>query len=271
MVNLLHLEKILKEVKFTGNGKIRTGKLDFEDVYFVKELKFNLFSVSQMCDKKNNVLFTETECLVLSPDFKLLDENQVLLKVTRQNNMYSFDLKNVVPLRGIENELNHKVKIIRCDNRTEFKNSEINQFCQMKGIKREFGVSRTPQQNGVAKRKNITLIEAARTMLADLQLPTTLWAEAINTACYVHNRVLVTKPHNKTPYELLIGRSPNINFMKPFGCPVTILKTLDYLSKFEGKADEGFGKGYLRKGQNQSQNQTKSRANEKHGKVQSQA
>ncbi|GJX60912.1 hypothetical protein Tco_0292302 [Tanacetum coccineum] len=83
--------------KITGKGKIRTGKLDFEDVYFVKELKFNLFSVSQMCDKKNSVLFTETECLVLSPDFKLLDESQVLLKVLRQNNMYSFDLKNVVP------------------------------------------------------------------------------------------------------------------------------------------------------------------------------
>nr|GEX01278.1 putative ribonuclease H-like domain-containing protein [Tanacetum cinerariifolium] len=83
--------------KITEKGKIRTGKLDFEDVYFVKELKFNLFSVSQMCDKKNSVLFTKTECLFLSPDFKLLDESQVLLKVPRQNNMYSFDLKNVVP------------------------------------------------------------------------------------------------------------------------------------------------------------------------------
>ncbi|GJY25716.1 ribonuclease H-like domain-containing protein [Tanacetum coccineum] len=87
--------------KITGKGKIRTGKLDFEDVYFVKELKFNLFSVSQMCDKKNSVLFTETECLVLSPDFKLLDESQVLLKVPRQNNMYNFDLKNVVPSGGL--------------------------------------------------------------------------------------------------------------------------------------------------------------------------
>ncbi|GKB99633.1 ribonuclease H-like domain-containing protein, partial [Tanacetum coccineum] len=66
--------------KITGKGKIRTGKLNFEDAYFVKELKFNLFSVSQVCDKKNNVLFTKTECLVLSPNFKLLDESQVLLK-----------------------------------------------------------------------------------------------------------------------------------------------------------------------------------------------
>ncbi|GJT71329.1 putative ribonuclease H-like domain-containing protein [Tanacetum coccineum] len=87
--------------KIIGKGKIRTGKLDFEDVYFVKELKFNLFPVLQMCDKKNSVLFTETECLILSPDFKLLDESQVLLKVPRQDNMYSFDLKNVVPSGGL--------------------------------------------------------------------------------------------------------------------------------------------------------------------------
>nr|GFA47300.1 hypothetical protein [Tanacetum cinerariifolium] len=116
----------------------------------------------------------------------------------------------------------------------------MNQFCQMKGIKREFSVSKTLQQNGVAKRKNKTLIEAVRTMLADSLLPTAFWTEAINTACYIHNRVLVTKPHNKTPYELLIGRSPNLDYMRPFWCPVTILNTLDPLGKFEGKADEGF-------------------------------
>ncbi|GJY80573.1 hypothetical protein Tco_0493324 [Tanacetum coccineum] len=87
--------------KITGKGKIRTGKLDFEDVYFVKELKFNLFSVSQMCDKKNNVLFTDTEFVVLSSNFKLTNENRVLLKVPRKDNMYSVDLRNVVPQEGI--------------------------------------------------------------------------------------------------------------------------------------------------------------------------
>ncbi|GJX45322.1 putative ribonuclease H-like domain-containing protein [Tanacetum coccineum] len=230
--------------KITGKGKIRTGKLDFKDVYFVKELKFNLFSVLQMCDKKNSVLFTKTECLVLSPDFKLLDESQVLLKVSRQNNMYSFNLKNVVPsgglvgfffatkdetsgilktfITGIENQINHNVKIIICDNGTEFKNNDMNQFCRIKGIKREFSVAKTLQQNGVAKRTNRTLIKAAKTMLADSLLPTTFWAKAVSTACYVQNRVLVTKPHNKTPYELLH----------------------DPLGKFDGKADKGFFVGY---------------------------
>ncbi|GJU99485.1 putative ribonuclease H-like domain-containing protein [Tanacetum coccineum] len=81
--------------------KIKTGTLDFDNVYFCKEFKYNLFSVSQICDKKNNVLFTETECLVLSSDFKLLDESQVLLRVPRKDNIYSVDLKSVVPTKGL--------------------------------------------------------------------------------------------------------------------------------------------------------------------------
>nr|GFC99298.1 ribonuclease H-like domain-containing protein [Tanacetum cinerariifolium] len=126
----------------------------------------------------------------------------------------------------------------------EFKNADLNQFCGLKGIKREFSVPRTPQQNGIAERKNMTLIEAARTLLADSLLLIPFWAEAVNTACYVQNRVLVTKPHNKTPYELLHGRLPSIGFMRPFGCPVTILNTLDPLAKFQRKVDEGFLVGY---------------------------
>ncbi|GKF32892.1 putative ribonuclease H-like domain-containing protein [Tanacetum coccineum] len=77
-----------------------------------------------------------------------------------------------------------------------------------KEIKRDYSVARTPQQNGVAERKNRTLIEAARTMFADSKLPTMFWTEAVSTACYVLNRVLVTKPHTKTPYELLSGKVP---------------------------------------------------------------
>nr|GEY69362.1 retrovirus-related Pol polyprotein from transposon TNT 1-94 [Tanacetum cinerariifolium] len=96
------------------------------------------------------------------------------------------------------------------------------------------------RQNGIAERKNRTLIEVARTLLADSLLPIHFWAEAVNTACYVQNKVLVTKPHNKTPYELLHARLPSIGFMRPFGCYVTILNTLDPLGKFQGKVDEGF-------------------------------
>nr|GEZ39474.1 retrovirus-related Pol polyprotein from transposon TNT 1-94 [Tanacetum cinerariifolium] len=82
--------------------------------------------------------------------------------------------------------------------------------------------------------------KVARTMLADSLLPITFWAEAVNTACYVLNRDLVIKLHNKTPYALINGISPRLDFMRPFGCPVTILNTLDPLRKFKGKADEGF-------------------------------
>nr|GFA48743.1 ribonuclease H-like domain-containing protein [Tanacetum cinerariifolium] len=90
-----------KGCKIYGKGKIRTGKLDFDDVYIVKELKFNLLSVSQMYDKKNSVLFTDTECLILSLDFKMPDENQVLLRVPRENNMYNVNLINIVPSRDL--------------------------------------------------------------------------------------------------------------------------------------------------------------------------
>ncbi|GJT24964.1 putative ribonuclease H-like domain-containing protein [Tanacetum coccineum] len=327
-----------------------------------------------MCDKKNSVLFNDTECIVLSPNFKLINESQVLLRVPRKNNMYSVDLKNIVPkgdltclfakatsdesklwhrrlghlniktmnklvkgnlvrglpsklfendqtcvacqkgkqhrascksktensislplhllhmdlfgptfvkilmkkmyclvvtddfsrftwvfflatkdetsgilksfITGIENLVDHKVKVIRCDNGTEFKNREMNQFYEMKGILRQFSVARTPQQNGVAERRNRTLIEAARTMLADSKLPTTFWVEVVNIAGYVQNRVLVVKPHNKTRYELLHGGTLTLSFMRPFGCPVTILNTIDHLGKFDGKVDECFFVGY---------------------------
>nr|GEV73765.1 retrovirus-related Pol polyprotein from transposon TNT 1-94 [Tanacetum cinerariifolium] len=98
---------------------------------------------------------------------------------------------------------------------------------------------------GKADRRNGTLIETTRTMLADSKLPTAFWAEAVNTTCYVQNRMLVVKPHNKTPYELFHSKTSALSFMKPFGCPVTILNTLDYLGKFNGKADEGFFVRYL--------------------------
>ncbi|GJV53427.1 putative ribonuclease H-like domain-containing protein [Tanacetum coccineum] len=111
----------------------------------------------------------------------------------------------------VENLIDQRVKVIRCDNGTDFKNKEMNQFCMRK---------------------------------VDSKLPTTFKAEAVNNACYVQNRVLVTKPHNKTPYELFLGRKPALGFMRPFGCLVTILNTIDYLGKFDGKANEGFFVGY---------------------------
>ncbi|GKC48932.1 ribonuclease H-like domain-containing protein, partial [Tanacetum coccineum] len=170
----------------------------------------------------HKVLFTETECLVVSPEFKMPDENHILLKVPRQYNMYSFDMKTpsltkdytclIAKATSDESKLWHR----RSDNGTEFKNRDMLEFYGNKGIKQEYSTARTPQQNGVAERMNRTLIEAARTMLADSLLPTTFWAEAVSTACYIFNRVRVTKPQNKTPYELLFGHKPIISYIRPF-------------------------------------------------------
>nr|GEV54505.1 hypothetical protein [Tanacetum cinerariifolium] len=187
--------------KITGKGSIKTGKLEFENVYFVEELKYNLLSVSQICDNKNSVLFTDTEYHVLGKDFKLVDD---------KHDETSRILRNFIS--EIENLKDLKVKIIRSDNGGEFRNKEMDELCSWK----------------------------ARTMITDAKLPVTFWAEVVNTACYVQNRVLVIKPHNKTPYELFNERSPAIGLLRPFRCHVMLLNTLDHLGKFDAKRDEGY-------------------------------
>ncbi|GKA78908.1 putative ribonuclease H-like domain-containing protein [Tanacetum coccineum] len=177
-------------------------------------------------------------CLVVTDDYSRFTWVFFLTTKDETNEI----LKNFI--KEIENLVDKKEKIIRCDNGTEFKNKVMDDFCREKGIRREYSVARTPQQNCVAERRNKTLIEAARTMLADSKLPTTFWPEAVSTACYVQNRVLVVKPHNKTPYELFRGFELALSFMRPFGCHVIILNTLDNLGKFDGKSDEGFFVGY---------------------------
>nr|GEY11454.1 hypothetical protein [Tanacetum cinerariifolium] len=114
---------------------------------------------------------------------------------------------SLVVTNDFKNQLNKKIKAIRCDNRTEFLNANLIALCGEKGIKRDYSNARTPQQNGVAEQKNRTLIEAARSMLADSKLPTMFWTEAVSTA-------------------------------------LTILNTSDHLEKFKGKANDGFLVGY---------------------------
>ncbi|GJT99377.1 putative ribonuclease H-like domain-containing protein [Tanacetum coccineum] len=177
-------------------------------------------------------------CLVVTDDYSRF--TWVFFLATKDET--SEILKNFI--KEIENLVDKKVKIIRCDNGTEFKNKVMDDFCREKDIRREYNVARTLQQNRVAKRKNRTLIKAARTMLADSKLPTTFWAKAVSTAFYVQNRVLIIKPHKKTPYELFRGIKPALSFMKPFGCHVTILNTLDHLGEFDGKSNEGFFVGH---------------------------
>nr|GEU62381.1 ribonuclease H-like domain-containing protein [Tanacetum cinerariifolium] len=178
-------------------------------------------------------------CLVVTGDFSRFTWTFFL----RTKDETSGILRNFIT--KIENLKDLKVKIIRCDNGGEFKNKEMNELCTKKGIKREFSNARTPRQNGVTERRNKTLIKAARTMLADAKLPVTFWAEAVNTAFYVQNRVLVNKSQNKTPYELFNSRTPAIEFLRLFRCHVMILNTFNHLGKFDAKRDEAYFVGYF--------------------------
>nr|GEV14090.1 uncharacterized mitochondrial protein AtMg00810-like [Tanacetum cinerariifolium] len=141
----------------------------------------------------------------------LPDENQVLLRVPKENNMYNVNLKNIVPSGDLT--------------------------CL-------FAKETIDESNLWHRRMGHINFKTINKLVKDSLLPIPFWAEAVNTACYVQNRVLVTKPHNKTLYELLHGRTPSISFMRPFGCHVTILNTLDSLGKFKGNVDEGFLVGY---------------------------
>ncbi|GJR67578.1 retrovirus-related pol polyprotein from transposon TNT 1-94 [Tanacetum coccineum] len=196
----------LKRGKITGRGTIKTGNLDFENVYFVRELKFNLFSVSQICDKKNSVLFNDTECIVLSPNFKLTDESHVLLKVPRKNNMYSVDLKNVVPKGG----LTCLFAKVTSD--------------ESKLWHRRLGHINFKTMNKLVKGNLVRGLPSKLLKLIKLVL-------------------LVKRESN---IELLVSPKQKLalGFMRPFGCPVTILNTIDHLGKFNGKAAEGFFVGY---------------------------
>jgi transposase InsO family protein len=147
-------------------------------------------------------------------------------------------------LTRAENEFELKVKKVRSDNGSEFRNTRVEEWCDEKGIKHEFSTKYTPKQNGLVERKNRTLIDMARSMLSEYNVSDSFWAEAINMACHASNRLYCHRFHNKTPYELLIGRKPNISYFRVFGCKCYILKKGTRLSKFQNKCDEDFLLGY---------------------------
>ncbi|KAJ9561572.1 hypothetical protein OSB04_006732 [Centaurea solstitialis] len=147
-------------------------------------------------------------------------------------------------VRKMERLNNLTVRSIRSDHGTEFKNSTLESFFEQKGISQNFSSVRTPQQNGVAERRNRTLIEAARSMLSEANLATQFWAEAVNTACYTQNRSLIVKRFRRTAYELFRNRKPSIEHLHIFGCVCYILNNKDNLGKFDSKSDDGIFLGY---------------------------
>jgi transposase InsO family protein len=147
-------------------------------------------------------------------------------------------------LRRAQNEFGLRIKKIRSDNGTEFKNSQIEGFFEDESIKHDFSSPCTPQQNGVVERKNITLLDMARIMLDEYKTPDRFWAEAINTACYSINRLYLHQILMKTSYELLTSKKPNVSYFRVFVSKCFILVKRGRKSKFAPKAVEGFLLGY---------------------------
>nr|GEU87301.1 retrovirus-related Pol polyprotein from transposon TNT 1-94 [Tanacetum cinerariifolium] len=143
-------------------------------------------------------------------------------------------------IKRVKNKKDIKVKQLITDNGTESRNNILVNFCDEKRISQNFSSPYTHEQNGVPERKNRTLIEAARTMLSKSVFSNIYWSEAIATACYTQNRSTIMKRHLKTPYEKLLKRIPNINFLHVFGCPVYIHNHKDHLGIFDEKADDGY-------------------------------
>nr|GEW85319.1 putative ribonuclease H-like domain-containing protein [Tanacetum cinerariifolium] len=133
---------------------------------------------------------------------------------------------------------------VRTDNGTEFKNKTLAKFFDEVGITQQFSTARTPKQNGVVERRNRTLVEATRTMLIFANLPLFLWAEAIATACFTQNRSIIHKRFDKTPYELMNKRKPNIKFFRVFGCRCYLLNDYEDVGKIKAKGDIGVFIGY---------------------------
>nr|GEW97590.1 putative ribonuclease H-like domain-containing protein [Tanacetum cinerariifolium] len=285
--------------KITGKGTIKMGKLKFKNMYFMKDLKYNMFSVSQICDNKNSVLFTDSECIVLGRDFKLRDDTNVLLRTPRQHNMYSIDLNNIVPHKDLtclvakasvdESELWHR-RLGHLNFKTM---NRLVRYNLVKGLPSKcFDNDHTyvaclkgKQHKASCKTKLVNSVtKPLYTLHMDLFGPTSVsslnhkwyclvvtddfsrftWSFFLKTKdetsgilrnfiTKIENlkdpkvkiiRVLVIKPHNKTPYKLFNGRTLSLSFMRPFGCPVIILNTIDPLGKFDGMGDEEFFVGY---------------------------
>jgi IS30 family transposase len=147
-------------------------------------------------------------------------------------------------VRRAQNEFEVKIKRVRRDNGSEFKNTQVEDFLDEEGIKHEFLAPYSPRQNWVVERKNRTLLESARTILDEYQVSEQFWAETINTAFHAINHLYLHKILKKTAYELLTGKKPNVSYFKVFGSKCFILNEKATSSKFASKVHEGFMLGY---------------------------
>nr|GEV55347.1 Gag-Pol polyprotein [Tanacetum cinerariifolium] len=219
-------------------------------VYYVEGLGHNLFSVGQFCDSDLEVAFRKHSSYVRDTD------GVELIKGSRGSNLYTISVEDMMKskdetpevvikfLQQIQVGLNKTVRYIRTDNGTEFVNKALTEYYEHIGIFHQNTVPKTLQQNGVVKRRNRTLIEAARTMLIFYNALMFLWVEAMATACYTQNRSLIHTRHNETPYELVHNKKPDLTFFKVFGALCYLTNYSEDLGKLQPTADIGIFLGY---------------------------
>nr|GEV30149.1 hypothetical protein [Tanacetum cinerariifolium] len=212
------IEKFLGTVRFGNNdfamiagyGDVVIGSMTIKKVYYVEGLGHNLFSVGQFCDKGLKVAFRKSTCFVRT------DDGVDFLTGDRSSNLYTIPLNEVTS--------NSSTCLLA---KASFSQSWL-----------------TPQQNGVVERRNRTLVEAAKTMLKFANLPLFLWAESIAIACFTQNLLIIHKHFDKTPYELINKRKPNIKFFRVFGCRCYLLNDYEDVRKLKEKRDISVFIGY---------------------------
>ncbi|GJZ28568.1 retrovirus-related pol polyprotein from transposon TNT 1-94 [Tanacetum coccineum] len=248
----------------TGYGDYVQGNLMICQVYYIEGLGHNLFSVGQFCDEDLEVAFCSNTFYVQNL------EGDYLLTGSRESNLYTISISDLAdsssvclmskatstkswPMR-VENEapdtiinfinqvqrtLKAQILKIQTDNETEFKNKKLRSFYAKLGIVHHTSTARTPQQNGIVERQNCTLVEVVRTMHIFLKTLEFLWAEAIATACFTQNCSLLHTRYNNTPYELIRGRKPNVQYSHVFRSFCYPTNDRDDLGKMKPKADIG--------------------------------
>ncbi|GJT39596.1 retrovirus-related pol polyprotein from transposon TNT 1-94 [Tanacetum coccineum] len=250
-----------------GYGDYVIGDSVISRVYYVEGLGHNLFSVGQFCDSNLEVAFRKHSCYVRDV------YGVELLKGNRGSNLYTISVKDMMKSSPIcllskvsknkswlwHRRLNHlnfgtindlaRKDLVRGLPRLKLEKDHLCSTCQPGksknvGITHQKSVPRNPQQNGVVKRQNRTLVEAARTMLIFSKALMFLWAEVVATACYTQNRSLIHTRHNKTPYELVHGKKPNLTILHVFGALCYPTNDSEDLGKLKAKADIGIFIGY---------------------------
>nr|GEV83284.1 integrase, catalytic region, zinc finger, CCHC-type, peptidase aspartic, catalytic [Tanacetum cinerariifolium] len=248
-----------------GYGDLKWGNVTITRVYFVEGLGHNLFSVGQFCDADLEVAFRRNTCFIRDLD------GVDLLKGNRSTNLYTINLHEMTsasliclmaratPTKSTKDETPEVIKnflkkiyvrlqapviIVRIDNGTEFKNQVLKEYCDSVGITHKTSAAKTPQQNGVVKRINRTLVEAARTILIFSHASLFLWAEVIATACYTQNHSIIHLCFNKTPYELIQGRKLDISYLHVFEALCYLKNDREDIGKLDAKGNVGFFIGY---------------------------